>query len=70
MNNEVINGFQLSPQQKHLWLLQQETDSLPYRSFLRVEITDNLNIEALKMALQAVVKKHEILCTSFRCLPG
>ncbi len=70
MNNESIYGFQLSPQQKHLWLLQQDKHSLAYRSFGIVEIIGSLNIEALKIALKNVVKRHQILSTSFRCLPG
>lgn len=70
MNNQVIHGFQLSPQQKHLWLLQQANNSLAYYSFTAVEITGNLKIETLKTALKTIVNRHQILCTSFRCLPG
>ncbi|MBC1235680.1 non-ribosomal peptide synthetase [Nostoc sp. 2RC] len=70
MNNQGIHGFQLSPQQKHLWLLQQENNSHAYYSFSAVEITGNLNIETLKNAIKTIVHKHQILCTSFRCLPG
>ncbi|MFN6513536.1 MAG: non-ribosomal peptide synthetase [Nostoc sp. CreGUA01] len=69
MNNQVIHGFKLSPQQKHLWLLQQK-HSLAYRSFCIVEITGNLNIEALKIALKSIINRHQILCTTFHCLPG
>ncbi|BAY73752.1 amino acid adenylation domain-containing protein [Nostoc linckia NIES-25] len=70
MNNQVIHGFQLSPQQKHLWLLQQANNSLAYYSFTAVEITGNLNTEALKDSLKTIVQRHEILCTNFCCLPG
>ncbi|MBD2677471.1 MULTISPECIES: non-ribosomal peptide synthetase [Nostoc] len=70
MNNQVIHGFQLSPQQKHLWLLQQDNNSIAYYSFTAVEITGNLNIETFKTALKSIVNRHQILCTSFRCLPG
>ncbi|MBX9257865.1 non-ribosomal peptide synthetase, partial [Desmonostoc muscorum CCALA 125] len=70
MNNQVIHGFQLSPQQKHLWLLQQDKNSLAYRSFCAVKITGNFNIEELKIALKTIINRHQILCTSFRCLPG
>ncbi|MFN6534912.1 MAG: non-ribosomal peptide synthetase [Nostoc sp. EkiNYC01] len=70
MNNQVIHGFQLSPQQKHLWLLQQDNNSLTYYSFSAVEITGNLNIETLKTALKTIINRHQILYTSFRCLPG
>ncbi len=69
MNNQVIHGFKLSPQQKHLWLLQQK-HSLAYRSFCAVEIIGNLNIEVLKIALTTIINRHQILCTTFHCLPG
>ncbi len=69
MNNQVIHGFKLSSQQKHLWLLQQK-HSLAYRSFCIVEITGNLNIEALKIALKTIINRHQILSTTFHCLPG
>ncbi|MGF1989804.1 MAG: non-ribosomal peptide synthetase [Nostoc sp. ZfuVER08] len=70
MNNQAIHGFQLSPQQKHLWLLQQENNSHAYYSFIAVEITGNLNIETLKDAIKTIVNKHQILSTNFRYLPG
>ncbi|MCC5621223.1 non-ribosomal peptide synthetase [Nostoc sp. CHAB 5715] len=70
MSNSSITGFELSPQQKHLWLLQQETNSFPYRSYCQVEITGNLKIENLKTALHSVIKKHKILSTIFSYLPG
>ena len=65
MNNQVIHGFQISPQQKHLWLLQQANNSLAYYSFTAVEITGNLNTEAFKTVLKTIVNRHQILCTSF-----
>ncbi|PMB23519.1 non-ribosomal peptide synthetase [Fischerella thermalis] len=70
MTNKLIHGFKLSPQQRHLWLLQQETNSFPYRSYCTIEITGNLKIENLKTALHSVIRKHQILSTRFRYLPG
>ncbi len=70
MTNKLIHGFKLSPQERHLWLLQQETDSFPYRAYCTVEITGNLKIENFKTALHSVIKKHQILGTKFRYLPG
>ncbi len=64
-----IEGFQLSPQQKHLWQLQQ-TDSLSYGAQCAVLIEGNLDITNLKAALQQVVHQHEILRTSYRYLSG
>ncbi|NJM20524.1 MAG: amino acid adenylation domain-containing protein [Richelia sp. SM1_7_0] len=70
MEKEQLEGFGLSPQQKHLWLLQQSESQLPYRVQRAVIITGNLNIEVLKTALQNVVNQYEILRTNFNCLPG
>lgn len=65
-----IEGFRLSPQQKHLWLLQQGESISLYRVQCMVSIAGNLNINVFKKVLQNVVDRHEILRTSFYCLPG
>jgi amino acid adenylation domain-containing protein/thioester reductase-like protein len=64
----IIEGFQLSPQQKRLWLLQQ--NSLAYRAQLGVLIEGNLKVGVLKEALQNLVSQHEILRTTFHRLAG
>ncbi|MFN6484869.1 MULTISPECIES: non-ribosomal peptide synthetase [unclassified Nostoc] len=66
---EEMQGFRLSPQQKHLWQLQ-EINSLPYRSQCAVLIEGVIDINILKQALEQVVNRHEILRTNFHCLPG
>ncbi|HEY9799811.1 MAG TPA: amino acid adenylation domain-containing protein, partial [Leptolyngbyaceae cyanobacterium] len=58
-----VQGFQLSPQQKRLWLLQQENSV--YRACCAVLITGNLQVNVLKDALQKVVDRNEILRTKF-----
>jgi len=68
-SKEILEGYRLSPQQKHLWLLQQR-DYCLYRVHCAVLITGSLNLEILKTALEKVVESHEILRTDFRCLPG
>ena len=70
MQKEQLEGFRLSPQQKHLWLLQESEKLLPYRVQCAVIITGNLNIEILRTALQNLVNQYEILRTNFYCLPG
>ncbi|MEG5160083.1 amino acid adenylation domain-containing protein [Microcoleus sp. AT3-A2] len=70
MQNETIEGFRLSPQQRHLWGLQQNKSQQTYRVRGAILITGNLDREILKKALQNVVNRHEILRTSFHCLPG
>ncbi|BAY23353.1 amino acid adenylation domain protein [Calothrix sp. NIES-2100] len=63
MLTETINGFRLSPQQKWLWLLQQESSA--YVAQTAILLAGNLNKEALKSALQQVISRHEILRSSF-----
>ncbi|MEG4271929.1 MULTISPECIES: amino acid adenylation domain-containing protein [unclassified Microcoleus] len=70
MQNETIEGFRLSPQQRHLWGLQQNKSQQTYRVRGAILITGNLDREILQKALQNVVNRHEILRTSFHCLPG
>jgi NRPS condensation-like uncharacterized protein len=65
---QTLEGFRLSPQQKYLWLLQQ--DSLAYRASCAIQIEGNLNVEALKAALNQIVDRHESLRTTFHRQPG
>ncbi|MEH1968903.1 non-ribosomal peptide synthetase [Nostoc sp.] len=60
---QIIQGFPLSPQQKHLWLLQQGSNL--YRSQCAILIEGDIEIEILKEALQKVIDRNEILRTSF-----
>ncbi|HBB30690.1 MAG TPA: non-ribosomal peptide synthetase [Cyanobacteria bacterium UBA8803] len=70
MQKEVIEGYRLSPQQKHLWSLQQLDPTLPYRTQFTLLIEGNLNLYVLEEAWQNVVNRHEILRTTFQYLPG
>jgi len=69
MPPEVIEGFQLSPQQKHLWSLQQADGSLPYRVQCSILIEGNLDVQILEAALQRLFERHEILRTSLQSAP-
>ncbi|MDF5714837.1 MAG: amino acid adenylation domain-containing protein, partial [Rhizonema sp. NSF051] len=68
MQNLTNEGFQLSPQQKRLWSLQQS--SLAYCTQCALVLEGNLKPEILKSALQQVINRHEILRTTFRRLNG
>lgn len=68
MKSEVIQGFQLSPQQKRLWLSQQ--DSNIYFSQVAILLEGILDIKVLKAAIDKVVNRHEILRTRFHRRPG
>ena len=68
MSQEVVQGFRLSPQQKYLWLLQQE--SCAYQAQSVVSIEGPLDRSTLEGALQRIVARQEILRTTFEFLPG
>ncbi|MBW4417622.1 MAG: amino acid adenylation domain-containing protein [Myxacorys californica WJT36-NPBG1] len=64
VQERVINGFHLSPQQKRLWGLQQ--DNPTYRVQCAIRLEGLLQIETLKAALVQVCDRHEILRTTFQ----
>jgi amino acid adenylation domain-containing protein len=68
MQQELVEGFQLAPQQKRLWLLQ--AGGRAFESRCEIEIDGTLDRAALKAAAGALVRRHEILRTSFDALPG
>src|SRR6059058_5086466 len=70
MQSETIEGFRLSPQQRHVWFTQQAVKNQPYRTQCLILIEGKLDTHVLHRALEDVVTRHEILRTTFRCLPG
>ncbi|MBN3958479.1 non-ribosomal peptide synthetase [Nostoc sp. NMS8] len=60
---ETIQGFPLSPQQKHLWLLQQGSNL--YISQCAILIEGNVEVNILEEALNKVIARNEILHTNF-----
>src|SRR6185503_14953200 len=68
MHKEVIEGFELSPQQKYVWQLQGEGPLYCCQCAILMEGT--LRTEALREAIEKVVRRNEILRTTFDCLPG
>jgi amino acid adenylation domain-containing protein/FkbM family methyltransferase len=69
VTEEVLEGFELSRQQKHLWLTQRESIA-PFVSQCELSIDGALDREVLAKALREMVARHEILRTSFRGLSG
>jgi amino acid adenylation domain-containing protein/non-ribosomal peptide synthase protein (TIGR01720 family) len=63
-----IGSFQLSPQQKRLWLLQQ--DGAAYRLQAAVSIEGDVDVVALRDACRDVMQRHEILRTDFHLQTG
>lgn len=70
MQTRSIEGFQISPQQKRLWLLQSETNHQPYRVQGAVLLEGNIQDAILEKAIHNVLAKYEILRTSFPTLAG
>ena len=69
IKDQVIEGFRLSPQQKHLWLLQDGDRNGAYCAQVSILLEGNLQPQILKRALQSTIQNHEILRTIFTCLP-
>jgi amino acid adenylation domain-containing protein/non-ribosomal peptide synthase protein (TIGR01720 family) len=65
---QAIEGYRLSPQQRRSWQLQQESHSGCAQCAVLIE--GRLNHEALQEALRVVVNRHEILHTTFLRQPG
>jgi len=63
LEEKVINGFRLSPQQKHLWYLQKANSAYCVQGAISLE--GNINIEILQAALEKLINRHEILRTKF-----
>src|SRR5690242_4825655 len=68
----TIEGFHLSPQQRRLWNFQQTSpnNAAPFCSQLVVLLQGDLKPEILRQALEATCRRHEILRTTFRRMPG
>src|SRR5688572_30101419 len=68
MNNETIEGFKLSPQQRRVSALQH--GETVQRSQCAVRIDGALDVQALQSAIDRVAQRHEILRTSFPRIAG
>ncbi len=68
--NAVVEGFSLSPQQRHLWSLLADDSGSAYRAQCTILIEGSLDRERLRAALREVTSRHEVLRTTFHNLPG
>src|SRR5215472_10108508 len=68
MQSQVSAGFWLSPQQKHVWTLQQDGKAL--RAVCVVELPAGVSEANVATALDAVVSRHEVLGTIYVRQPG
>ncbi|SDF67448.1 hypothetical protein [Pseudomonas thivervalensis] len=67
-----FEGFELSPQQAHLWRLQQTrlASTTAQRATLRIGSETPLDGGRLANSLSALMQRHEILRTRYPQLPG
>jgi amino acid adenylation domain-containing protein len=66
MQDVKIEGFQLSPQQRHLWkLTQEQVDDSPYLAQCVVRIRGLADLTVLRAVLEALPARHEIMRTMF-----
>ncbi|MFP5263067.1 MAG: amino acid adenylation domain-containing protein [Blastocatellia bacterium] len=70
MPSVPIEGFNLSPQQKRIWLLQSGGGGYAYQARCAVLIEGHLDSARLDQAIRAAAVKHEIIRTTFRRLHG
>ncbi len=70
MSVGTIEGFQLSPQQKHLWWLAEDSQNPIYIGQIGIKLQGTLDQAALQQALNTLVTDNEILGTAFQWLSG
>jgi amino acid adenylation domain-containing protein len=68
---DELTSVPLSFAQERLWFLNQlEGSSATYNMPGAIRISGNLDINALQQALLEIVRRHEVLCTSFHTVNG
>ncbi|HET8841959.1 MAG TPA: condensation domain-containing protein, partial [Ktedonobacteraceae bacterium] len=70
MQEKVFEGYDLSPQQKHLWRLQQMVGMDQFRAWCAIQIEGRIDTQQLQHAIQLVTSRHEILRTVFHRIPN
>ncbi|KAM3100400.1 non-ribosomal peptide synthetase [Phormidesmis sp. 146-12] len=63
MQDPIITGYRLSPQQQRLWRLQASGDR--YIAQCVIQLNGEIDVDRLHAALQAVVNRHDSLRTTF-----
>jgi len=70
VQQEISGGFRLSPQQRHLWLLQHNDGATSWRARSVIRMAGPLDRKVLREAVEEVTRQHETLQLSFQGLPG
>jgi len=69
MPKKIIEGFQLSPQQRRLWKVQQTCLRRPALAIGLLSIEGTLEKDRLKTAFERIIRRYEIFRTTFHRLP-
>jgi len=67
---EITEGYRLSPQQRHLWFLQQAETTAKYLAKCAISISGKFDLQILESALNKIADRYEIFRTNFDSLPG
>ena len=70
MDPNIASGFFVSPQQKQIWLMNQDGQSRAFRSQIAVMLEGIVDPDRLRESLHAVISHHEALRTIFHRQPG
>jgi amino acid adenylation domain-containing protein len=70
MPDGTIQGFSLSPQQRRAWRASRGAPAATWRASLVLRVRGPFPAESVLLALERALARHEILRTSFQCLPG
>ncbi|HSL55644.1 MAG TPA: condensation domain-containing protein, partial [Pyrinomonadaceae bacterium] len=70
MENKVIEGFCLSPQQQRLWQLSKQDGAERYCARCAFMLDGDLDVHTLQRAFEDVVARHEIFRTRLETFPG
>lgn len=70
MQEELFEGFRLSPQQERIWLLEQHDKNSTYCVQQALLLKGVLNVDGLIKALQQIVDRYEVLRTRFLLVEG
>ena len=64
----TLAGFRLSPQQKYLWILQE--NNINYLAKCTIKIQGKVKVNILKSALEKILNRHDSFRTTFQRRPG
>jgi amino acid adenylation domain-containing protein len=66
-----FNSFPLSFSQQRLWLLEQiESSSFAYNFPVALRLLGSLNVEVLEQSINEIIRRHEVLRTTFANVNG